>query len=457
MNEELKIIKKIYGEEMMHLCRAMFPTILEKEGLLFSILQKNLAPTHSFAKDIKEKNLYSEFKNWILSFVENEKEKLIIVDKSPFQLMDEAGYILYECKSEDDIQKFRKYYAKREELCTFTNGNRLERCYVFFAVKKNVDEIKRKNFKNPKRQDEYGTSVISIQFAKYGQNTLSIKNRYNHRVFNPDATFGNNLENIIPGLTQAFEKHYELNIYQELKKSSFLTRELNYARGSDGKYYRYNLEMGNVYYCENNIIISHGNVIYKYALNKERFILFERYIIDKKEKIIFKYTSSDDIIFSKSDSFLKSITELGKIIKIDEVRIDDGKMIIIYYSDNICIKIGIDKNNALIFYENNYVRQIGDNFLCNNNSIKYIGLSNVRGIGIDFMYHNKTLSQINIPLVELINRGFLANNYSLKELEIPNIKFIGTKFMFHNYNISYKINQQIKQREKSSKQLKKIR
>ena len=97
MNEELKIIKKIYGEEMMHLCRAMFPTILEKEGLLFSILQKNLVPTHSFAKDIKEKNLYSEFKNWILSFVENEKEKLIIVDKSPFQLMDEAGYILYEC------------------------------------------------------------------------------------------------------------------------------------------------------------------------------------------------------------------------------------------------------------------------------------------------------------------------------------------------------------------------
>ena len=51
MNEELRKIKKIYGEEMMHMCRMMFPTILEEEGLLLSILEANLAPTHSLAKD----------------------------------------------------------------------------------------------------------------------------------------------------------------------------------------------------------------------------------------------------------------------------------------------------------------------------------------------------------------------------------------------------------------------
>ena len=36
--------------------------------------------------------------------------------------LDEAGYILYECKTDADIQKFKKYYKKDEELCTFGDG-----------------------------------------------------------------------------------------------------------------------------------------------------------------------------------------------------------------------------------------------------------------------------------------------------------------------------------------------
>lgn len=40
MVEELKQIKKIYGEEMMHLCRSLFPTILEHEGVLLHILKE---------------------------------------------------------------------------------------------------------------------------------------------------------------------------------------------------------------------------------------------------------------------------------------------------------------------------------------------------------------------------------------------------------------------------------
>ena len=31
MNNELKQIKKKYGERMMHLCRTLFPTILNEE------------------------------------------------------------------------------------------------------------------------------------------------------------------------------------------------------------------------------------------------------------------------------------------------------------------------------------------------------------------------------------------------------------------------------------------
>lgn len=209
MNSDLKLIKKKYGEEMSHLCRELFPVILEQEGLLSKLLLDNFEPSHFLYEDIVKNGVVNSFKNYIYSFIDVEIEKGVRVDKNPKELLSEAGYDLYECHSESDIQKFKKYYTSKEELCTF-NGRRLNDCYVFFAVKKNVDQIRRGNFNHPKRQDEYGTSVISIQFTRDETHTLSIKNRYNHTVDNPDATFSNNLDNIIPGLTDSFSKYYGL-------------------------------------------------------------------------------------------------------------------------------------------------------------------------------------------------------------------------------------------------------
>lgn len=250
MNTDLEIIKKKYGEKMMHLCRSLFPTILENPGVLSKLMLDNFDPSRFLYDDIIENNMEDEFKNYIYS-LENEEENVEQVDKAPEELLDEAGYILYECKTEEEIQSFKKYYSKNEELCTF-NGGRLNKCHVFFAVKKNVEEIKRENFTNPKREDEYGTSVISIQFSRGSVNTLSIKNRYNHRVFNPDATFSNNLENIIPGLTESFEKHYNLSVNQNQNNGFEIP---GYVKANDGKYYKYNYEINNIYYCPNNIVI----------------------------------------------------------------------------------------------------------------------------------------------------------------------------------------------------------
>ena len=147
MDDDLKKIKKYYGEDMMHLCREMFPTILETPGLLYSLMEKSFAPNHYLYEDILENNLEESFRKHIYSLNENDSKDKVVVNKNPYELMEEAGYTLYECKSEEDIQEFKKYYTLRERLCTF-NGGRLDRCYVFFAVKKNVDEIRRENFKN---------------------------------------------------------------------------------------------------------------------------------------------------------------------------------------------------------------------------------------------------------------------------------------------------------------------
>ena len=65
MNEELKHIKKIYGEQMMHLCRDLFPTILEEEGVLLKILQNTFAPSHRIAKDIMDNDYTEDFRGLI--------------------------------------------------------------------------------------------------------------------------------------------------------------------------------------------------------------------------------------------------------------------------------------------------------------------------------------------------------------------------------------------------------
>ena len=107
MNSDLKLIKKKYGEEMSHLCRELFPVILEQEGLLSKLLLDNFEPNHFLYKDIVENDVVNSFKNYIYRIVDVEIEKEVKVDKNPKELLNEAGYDLYECHTELDIQKFK--------------------------------------------------------------------------------------------------------------------------------------------------------------------------------------------------------------------------------------------------------------------------------------------------------------------------------------------------------------
>ena len=247
MADDLKIIKNKFGENMSNLCKELFPTILENPGLLSNIMLSHFYPNHFLFNDILANNLLNDFKDYIYSFIISKDEININEKRTPFEILKEKGYTLYECHTESDIQKFKKYFNKREELCTFRD-NRLEKCYVFFAIKDNALELNRNDFINPQRQDEYGTSVISIQFTKDDSQTLSIKNRYNHSVTNPDSTFSNNLDNIAIGLTSAFYNTYGLK--QNIISNNFEID--NYVYANDEKYYKYNYEINNVYYCPNN-------------------------------------------------------------------------------------------------------------------------------------------------------------------------------------------------------------
>ena len=51
-NYDLKKIKKVYGERFAKLCRTLFPTYLEEEGLLFETLQKTIEPNADLYNDV---------------------------------------------------------------------------------------------------------------------------------------------------------------------------------------------------------------------------------------------------------------------------------------------------------------------------------------------------------------------------------------------------------------------
>lgn len=395
MNEDLKIIKKKYGEKMMKLCRESFPTLLESEGLLSQLMLEHFDPSHVLYEDIISDELEDEFKDFIYSLIELKKIKKV-VNKNSKELLEEAGYDLYECRTEEEIQNFRKYYQTNEMLCTFEE-NRLSRCYVFFAVKKSVDDIRREDFKNPQREDLYGTSVISIQFTKNETHTLSIKNRYNHTVNNPDATFRNNLDNIIEGLTESFSRDY--GMIQTNPSNDFEIP--NYVRANDGRYYKYNYEINNIYYCTNNVIIDNFEAM---KLEHNRLLL-DYFILDLQDKIISLY---DDTI---SDCFPGGLKEIQQIWIIKEK--ESKKIIIKTNQEDIIIEI--DNDNKIIKYQNDNIEEIKNNFLIYNESLIKIDLPNVTIIGDNFLYFNESLREINLPNVVEIGDCFLYYNKSLKK------------------------------------------
>ncbi len=424
MNSDLKIIKKYYGEKMMHLCRKNFSTILETPGLLPNILLSTFYPSRYLYEDIVDGYL-DDFIQLVISrellITKKGKVELLDTEKSPKELLDEAGYNFFECHKEEEIQEFKKYYQKDEELCTF-RGGRLAQCYVFFAVSKNIDSIKRKDYPNPRRDDKYGTSIMSIQFTRTKPNTLSIKNRYNHTVNNPDATYSNNLEKIIPGLTKAFEKYY--NLVQSNEPGEFDVP--TYIKASDNLFYKYNFEINNTYYCPDNIIIENFN---PQKLAKERYILMENYILDLKEKTI------KNCFKDSRDSFPDTIKNIKNISVTTNKDTHTKKIEITVDGEDKLIIIELNKYNEIISYENPLITKIGDYFLKNNTKLKKLSLDNVVEIGSDFLQYNEELTTLQLPKVKKIRDHFLLDNTKLKNITMVNLEEVGKNFCCFNREI----------------------
>lgn len=414
--DDLKWIKKHYGEKMMHLCRSLFPKILEKENLLPIILEKHFPHNRHLAEDILEQHQETHFQDYIFSFVQAEsKASNVDEGKSAVELMKEAGYTLYsECKTEEEIQSFKKYWKKNEELCTFLGG-RLKDCRVWFAIKDNIEDIKRENFDNPKRQDEYGTSAISIQFTKSRNQSCSIKNRYNHSVYNPDNTFNSNLDNIVIGLTDAFERDY--GVRDRINRDRCDFRLYNYIE-VDGKYYYYTNELNDVYYCENNVVVDHG-VVKQLPLHQ---MLIDYFIIDFKEKTISYYDSG------VLDCFVESVKDISKMTFNDgilEISVQDGED----------IEIAIDDKNRIKSYNNPNLETCGNNFMFYCKGLTSLDVSNLKKCGDGFAFCGKDIDTLNVPSLEECGHCFCYSTRNLNALDMPKLELCGRSFFHDAENI----------------------
>ena len=263
---------------------------------------------------------------------------------------------------------------------------------------------------------------------------------------NPDATLGNNLDNIVPGLTSAFEEHYDIkqeNVCNDFEIPSYVS-----AKDSDGyyKYYKYNYEIDNVYFCPDNVIIEDFEVK---RYEKEKYLIFDYFCLSLEDKQFI------DIVRNLEPEFSKAI---GKIKKIDIKKQDNNKIVSIkpFYGEDIIIKL--NEENCITEYKNPNLKTVKDDFLGFNIDIEKIEVYNIETIGKNFLANNEHLIEFvapNFTSVEdcflhdcisltklvtpkLITMGSYALTYNeeLEELNLPNLKTIGIKCFTVNKKIN---------------------
>lgn len=179
---------------------------------------------------------------YLLSLITKDKESdSTLTPSDPYALLAQAGYTAFHADTLEKQNSIKRYFKPGELLCTFNDAARYQDYHIVHAIRQDADRIQRRDFTGrEKRQDEYGTSVISIQMLKEG-GFISIKNRYNHTVDHCDNTFGSNPDNIIPGLSAALKAHFnvEFQSYSELPDEYTLIQD---------RIFRYYSECRNIYY-----------------------------------------------------------------------------------------------------------------------------------------------------------------------------------------------------------------
>ncbi len=351
------------------------------------------------------------------------------VDKSPFELLSEAGYDSFEVNTLEQQNSIRKYFRPNEELCTFNDPVRYKYNYMIHAVKYGVDKIK--PAASPARQDEYGTSVISIQINKR-TGYLSIKNRYNHSVSCADATFQNNPDNIIPGLAMSLSKYFNVHIDGKSMPEHFTM--------IDGNFMRYQYEIDGHLYGVNWYTERRGDVV---KIDKNSELMFDCMVLNLKTgelRILhsFFWNSQEYLILKKLFANGKIQVQINKtntkqrLLSIDGVHIatlEDCHIVeltlpgVEHIEDDFGdMFLGLREINLPD------TETIGHSFFSKASSsdkLEIVNIPKARVLGDSFLFGCTRVKQLNARMVERVGGYFLWYNNILEILDMPELEYIG--------------------------------
>ena len=417
MNKDLILIKENYGEDFALFCSKNFEDILKYEGLLSSTLLNLFYPNQEIYGDLLKNNLIAKFKKYVYSILKIDVSKR--TQKTPDELFNEKGYELRKITNISELYEYRKFYNDSELPNIFNEFDSYNNQYdIFIAIKNNVEELNRGNYFKPSKHDKYATSLMILLFKKDAYHDLKIINRYNKNVDNYDTTFNNNLDNIVEGLNNSYDHYYGI---RQIKFLGSKFEIPGYTFAQDGKMYKYNYKINGVSYCRDNIIID------TFGMKKlnSSYLLMDYFIVDLNSNKIYLYDSSIE------DGFTDFAFDIERI---DYNR--DFNILSIRFTNGEYARIVLDKDNRIICINSNTEKDINDNYLRYNNSLRSVSLNSVKKIGKKFLNRNEVLDKLSLENTLYIDDYFLTYNKELDSLILPNVRYIGKKALYFNNKIT---------------------
>jgi hypothetical protein len=279
------------------------------------------------------------------------------------------------------------------------------------------------------------------------------KNRYNHTVNNPDATFNNNPDNIIPGLSTSLKKHFDVDFNASQSKMP------NNFRLLHDQFVYFNNEFNNTYFGPDYYFS--GNKITK--LNTDYEVMMDYYILNIKTGTVQDIAGLNDStyktfqdIYGLNDSTYKIFQDIFRNKKITVRTSPNNKHERMIYADDTHV-LSVEKgeitelnlptiknigdhflafNKRLKKFYAPKLESVGDNFLVCNEQLTELDLPSLKTVGHHFVSNNTIITKFNAPLLEKTDHCFLKDNQGLTILELPSLRILSTYGLYYSVSLS---------------------